>query len=416
MFGADRAAPAVTCRAPAGSPRALALGQSGPPRSPARRGHEYCRRPDGRSPRHGAGKPAQPRPLLRHEQRHVPTATLMSCWVAGRTLPFASDRLSRMRQKAPPALRLFEIVASRPAALDQPAPICGRAICRRLGLGLVRDRLDQRVPKRDRPSAARACPGMAEHRPSDSRAKFEPLDRSVRASRPRSVSIAASGLAKPSQRPRGCDRRNHFSRAAVTIPSVPRHDQQMVDAYTAIVLLEAGESVRTVHRAAPPRSATSARIGPKRSTCVPPALVETSPPIVALPLAPRVSGKRSPCSATASWSSCSTTPASATQRIAPGSIERMRFIRLSERIRADPSSGGVAPPTIDVLPPCGTSATPFCAASVTIAATSSCRRRLEDRPPPCHASARASRSARVDVHMLGDRRAPAEAGADFVDQ
>ena len=36
-----------------------------------------------------------------------------------------------------------------------------------------------------------------------------------------------------------------------------------------------------------------------------------------------------------------------------------------------PSAGGVAPPTIEVLPPCGTSATPMLArAAPTIAATS----------------------------------------------
>ena len=49
----------------------------------------------------------------------------------------------------------------------------------------------------------------------------------------------------------------------------------------------------------------------------------------------------------------------------------MRFIRRSDSTSAEPSAGGVAPPTIDVLPPCGTSGTPRSAASPTISATSS---------------------------------------------
>src|SRR5256885_2085910 len=49
----------------------------------------------------------------------------------------------------------------------------------------------------------------------------------------------------------------------------------------------------------------------------------------------------------------------------------MRFIRLSERINALPSAGGVAPAAMPVLPPCGTSATRCRAASRTISATSS---------------------------------------------
>ena len=53
------------------------------------------------------------------------------------------------------------------------------------------------------------------------------------------------------------------------------------------------------------------------------------------------------------------------------SIERMRFIRRRDKMSADPSAGGVAPPTIDVLPPWGTSGTPVRPAIVTISATSS---------------------------------------------
>jgi hypothetical protein len=56
--------------------------------------------------------------------------------------------------------------------------------------------------------------------------------------------------------------------------------------------------------------------------------------------------------------------------LASALIERSAFIRRSDRIKPLPSSGGVAPATIDVLPPCGTSGTFCCAASATTAATS----------------------------------------------
>ena len=101
------------------------------------------------------------------------------------------------------------------------------------------------------------------------------------------------------------------------------------------------------------------------------------------------------------------TPASATARPASESSERMRFMRRVERISALPSSGGVAPPTIDVLPPCGTRATP-CASRArgTIAATSAV-------VAGCSSSRRAPGPAaapvgqpRCDVAAIGDDRAP----------
>ena len=116
--------------------------------------------------------------------------------------------------------------------------------------------------------------------------------------------------------------------------------------------------------------ATRPRIVPCRSTCVPPALVETSPPTVADPRAPSVNGKRRPVAAAASCTVASTTPASATASPAARSSERMRFMRRSDRISAAPSAGGVAPPTMEVLPPWGVSGTPCARAAVTIATTS----------------------------------------------
>ena len=55
----------------------------------------------------------------------------------------------------------------------------------------------------------------------------------------------------------------------------------------------------------------------------------------------------------------------------PDPIDRSRVIRRSEKSSAEPSAGGVAPPTIDVLPPCGTRGTRCSAARRTIAAASS---------------------------------------------
>ena len=64
-------------------------------------------------------------------------------------------------------------------------------------------------------------------------------------------------------------------------------------------------------------------------------------------------------------------PASQTARLAAGSSDRIRFIRRSDSSSASPEPSGVAPPTIEVLPPWGTSGTPSPAQSRTISTTSS---------------------------------------------
>src|SRR3546814_7150463 len=61
--------------------------------------------------------------------------------------------------------------------------------------------------------------------------------------------------------------------------------------------------------------------------------------------------------AAASWRLERITPASQTARLSSGDRLRIWFILRSDRISAEPSAGGVAPPTMDVLPPCGTSGT-----------------------------------------------------------
>ena len=183
----------------------------------------------------------------------------------------------------------------------------------------------------------------------------------VRASRKRSRSSARVGTfdARPGDRARG-DRRHQAQRdGGDDAERALGADQQLVEAVAAIVLLEAGQAVvDRCRRAAPlrrPRPAT--RIVPNFSTCVPPALVEVRPPIVQLPRAPSVSGKRMPASCAASCRVSSTTPASATASRFSALIERMRFIRRIDRSTADPSAGGVAPAAMPVLPPCGTSGT-----------------------------------------------------------
>ena len=77
----------------------------------------------------------------------------------------------------------------------------------------------------------------------------------------------------------------------------------------------------------------------------------------------------------------------------PALIDRSRSIRRSDRISADPSAGGVAPPTIDVLPPCGTSGTRCSAASGDHRRDLLGRIRARASPATRHESARASRSA-----------------------
>ena len=93
------------------------------------------------------------------------------------------------------------------------------------------------------------------------------------------------------------------------------------------------------------------------------------PPICAVPSEPIDSGSRQPASAAASCAARSVTPASTVSVMSTGSIARTVRIRSRLMTTCRPSSDGTAPPTIDVLPPCGTIATPA-AAQQRIAAAS----------------------------------------------
>ena len=148
--------------------------------------------------------------------------------------------------------------------------------------------------------------------------------------------------------------------AAVTIPSVPSEPISSCLRSNPRLSFFSGTRASNTPPSASTASipSTCARIEPWRSTCVPPAFVEISPPIVAEPLPPSVRGKRRRCAAAASCSVCRITPASQVASRASGSSLRTAFIRLSERSSVSPLSSGVAPPDMPLLPPCGTTGTP----------------------------------------------------------
>jgi hypothetical protein len=66
------------------------------------------------------------------------------------------------------------------------------------------------------------------------------------------------------------------------------------------------------------------------------------------------SGSRQSASSAASCAAFSVTPASISIVMSTGSMPRTRFIRDRDRMICEPSSLTAAPPTIEVLPPCGT--------------------------------------------------------------
>ena len=109
------------------------------------------------------------------------------------------------------------------------------------------------------------------------------------------------------------------------------------------------------------------RAVPKRSTATPPALVETTPPRVAVPSEARLRGNRRPASAAAAWTSARVTPASATRTSSTGSTSRMVRIR---RVDNRTSPWGIWPPTRPVFPPWTVRATPSAAQRRTMAAVS----------------------------------------------
>jgi hypothetical protein len=126
--------------------------------------------------------------------------------------------------------------------------------------------------------------------------------------------------------------------------------------------------VPSARTASIPRSC--ARIGPKRRTRSPPALVATAPPTVALPrLAIRIPRSR-PGSASATC--CRVTPAPAVTWDASRSTGPIWFRRV--RLSTTSPCSGTPPPTRPVFPPCGTTATPAPVHRARTAATSAVSR------------------------------------------
>ncbi len=175
---------------------------------------------------------------------------------------------------------------------------------------------------------------------------------------------------RPGGRARG-GQRHQPQRRCGDDPQRPfRADQQLRQVVAAIVLLQrrkaimhaavrqhrldAATSPRIDRSAAPACRPHWSRRGHRRSHCPsPPASAESAAPAQAPHRAGRTGSPPPP------------------RRRAPPPHRRCVSVHpRSDRISADPSAGGVAPPTIELLPPCGTSATRCRAAAATTAATS----------------------------------------------
>ena len=98
----------------------------------------------------------------------------------------------------------------------------------------------------------------------------------------------------------------------------------------------------------------NSRALPKRSTAVPPALVDRLPPMVQLPSDASDNGKRRPAAAAASCVAASVTPASTVIVALAVSSARTASMRVSATTTWSRASIGVAPPHMPVLPPCVT--------------------------------------------------------------
>ena len=104
---------------------------------------------------------------------------------------------------------------------------------------------------------------------------------------------------------------------------------------------------------------------------MPPAFVDSMPPICAVPWAPHWMGKRRPASAAACWMFWTTHPASATREKSRASMDRMRLRRSSDStMDGGPLAAGTVPPQRPVRPPAGTIERPSETAHRTTPATS----------------------------------------------
>ena len=345
------------------------------------------------------------------------TATEMSCWVAGpKAARSASDRLSRMRQIGV-GLRFGGGdggIGDQPA-LDQRRE---QAASSRPGLVAVPTVASTSACQGWRPASGARVPGMW---PSAALERFvgqdlEPLD-AVGLGFERAQHVergGGAGKAEPGDRARD-DRRDQLEpRGGDDAERAFGADQQLVEAGAAIVLLEPGQAVVD-------RAVGQHRLDP---------LDQRAHRPEAKHLRAAGVGRDQPADGRAALGAERQREALAgvgggvVERFEddagfgdarwPGSIARMRFIRRSERISALPSAGGVAPPTIEVLPPCGTSATPPLARQRDDRGDRFDAVGLERAPAKRRASGRASRSARARCPPASVSAAcGAEAGAEL---
>ncbi len=119
------------------------------------------------------------------------------------------------------------------------------------------------------------------------------------------------------------------------------------------------------------RPKQSSRVLPKRTTCVPPALVPKLPPMVQLPSDARLKGKRNPALSQASCRFCKTQPASTVIVRLSASRARIAFMRVKLKTTWVPLASGVDPTTMPVFPPCGTMLTAAFTQALTTWATCS---------------------------------------------
>ncbi len=190
--------------------------------------------------------------------------------------------------------------------------------------------------------------------------------------RPSSAVAARTEASAHSATSRSRGRGASFSTAAVMIPSVPSLPTNSWRRQYPVLSLR---SRRSPSHTVPSGSTTSSpstrsRALPKRTVELPPALVASTPPICAVPSELMDSGSSRSAASAASCAAFSVTPASTVMVMSSASISRTRFSRDRLSTSCDPSSEGTAPPTMEVLPPCGTTATPSRAHSASTAATS----------------------------------------------
>ena len=304
---------------------------------------------------------------------------------------------SRIRQKASACAALAAITASATSP-SSIAAASRRSTSRRAGRSVGGRRLDQHVPamiagQRARVPGTCSSTSCSESAGTSSNPSTVPVSRFEEAEQvERRCGARNPG---PGDGTRG-DRRDEPQRRRGDDPERAfGADQQLVEAVAAIVLLERGQAVvdRAVgqHRL-DPRDQRAHRAEAQHLRAPGVGRDEAADGAAA---ARAQRQRKAPADLAArSCRSARITPASATARLASALDRAQRGSSAAATgSSALPSAGGVAPATMPVLPPCGTSGTRCSAASATICRDLVGRRRSEDRVRLAVHTARASRSA-----------------------